>query len=171
MDGSPLEPLVMVARSGAGRHVEYVEMKDPEALNLRGKLVFAQSYLAVVSNTLSRLSIAALYLRLFPKGLAKTISWVMVFYFIAFVLAQMITGPLECTPLSFLWDPEMEGAQCINLFLYFELSGILNIVGDVALMIIPVPIIWKLQTSTSRKAGIAIAFLSGSLSVLKCLLT
>ena len=159
----------MVTRSGAGRHVEFVAMKDPEALRVRGKLVFAQSYLTAVSNTLSRVSIAALYLRLFPKGIARYISWLTLFYFVAFVLAQMITGPFECRPISFLWNPEMVGAKCINIFLYFELSGILNIAGDVALLVIPIPTVWNLQVSPSRKAGIAIVFLSGSLSVLKCI--
>ena len=131
----------------------------------KGKLIFAQSSMTGLSNTLSRISIAALYLCLVPKGIVRYISWLMLFYFVAFVLAQIITEPFECRPILFLWNPENLGVKCINIFLYFELSGILNSVEDVALMAIPAPTTWKLQTPLSRKAGIAIVFLSGSFSV------
>lgn len=153
----------MVTRSGAGRHVEYVAMTDPDALKLRLKLVVAQSYLTTVTNTLSRASIAALYLRLFPNKGSRRAGHLVLFYLVALALAQMICGLVQCRPFSVFWNPTAKNAKCYNLFLFFELSGILNIVGDLALMLIPVPIVWKLQTSTSRKVGIAIVFLSGSM--------
>lgn len=153
----------MVTNSGAGRHVEYIAMTNPGALTLRMKLVMAQSYLTTVSNTLSRASIAALYLRLFPNKRLRQASYLILFYLVALAVSQMIAGLFECRPFSVFWNAAARNAKCFNLFLYYELGGILNIVGDLALMLIPVPIVWNLQTSTSRKCGIAVVFLSGCL--------
>ena len=138
-------------------------MTNPGALRLRLKLVVAQSYLVTVTSTLSRCSIAALYLRLFPNKRSRQASILMLVYFSALGLSVMIANLFQCRPISVFWDLAAENAKCFNIFLFFELTCISNIVGDVSMMLIPVPTVWKLQTSTSRKVGIAIVFLSGSM--------
>ncbi len=145
--------------------MEYVITKNPNMLVIRGKLVYAQSWLTVVSNTLSRVSIVALYLRVFTKGITRTLSWVVMSYLISFVVAQMIAGGLECRPISALWDKDVVGAKCINFILFFKLSGVMNILADVAIMLLPAYTVWNLHASTARKAGIGLVFLSGSLLV------
>lgn len=148
---------------GAGHHAEAVVMINPDTLTTRGKLIYALSWFSAVSNALSRASVVALYLRIFPKGMTRFFSWTILFYIIGLLMAQMITGGLECRPIQYLWNTKILGAKCINLFLYYRLSTVMNIVGDVVIMVIPVYKIWTLQASTARKAGIALAFLSGSL--------
>lgn len=161
-----LTPLtVLISEGGAGHHVEAIVIKNPYTLVTRGKLVYALSWFTAISNALSRISIVALYLRIFPTGLTRLCSWILLYYLVGFVVSQIITGLLECRPIEYLWNTRISEAKCIDLFAYYRSSGILNIVGDVAIMVVPMYTIWKLQASTARKAGIALAFLSGSLSV------
>ena len=158
-------PTVLVSHGGAGHHVEAIVMENPNALVTRGKLVYALGWFTATSNALSRVSIVALYLRIFPTGITRSCTWILLYYLVGFVISQIITGLLECRPIEYLWNSRILEAKCIDLFAFYRSSGILNILGDVAVMIIPMHTIWKLQASPIRKAGILLAFLSGSLSV------
>lgn len=156
---------VLVSIGGAGHHVEAVVMTNPDTLSTRGKLIYALSWFSAVSNMLSRASIVALYLRIFPKGITRFFSWAILFYLIGFLISQIIVGVVECRPIQYLWNTGISEAKCINLFLYYRLSTVMNIIGDIIIIIIPIYRIWTLQASTARKAGIVLAFLSGGLSV------
>lgn len=147
---------------GAGRHVESVLLKDPGTLVTRSKLIFAMSWCSIISNAFSRISVVALYLRIFTNRLARISSWVVLAYLLGFTIGQIIAGWLQCRPISYVWKLTGTGS-CFELFLYYRVCGILNIIGDIAIMVLPVHVIWILQTSTSRKIGIAVVFLSGSL--------
>lgn len=134
----------------------------------RGKIIFALSWFSAISNAFSRISVVLLYLRVFTTKLSRASSWAVLTYLVCFTLAQIIAGVLECKPLSHFWWQGIPGGvkgTCFDLFLYYKINGILNIVGDVAIMILPIPTIWILQTSTARRVGIALVFLSGSLFV------
>lgn len=154
---------VLVSHGGAGRHVEVVIKNNPATLATRAKLLYSLSWLSGLPNFFSRTSILALYLRVFTKGFTWFLSWVLLFYLIAFVITQIIVTAAECRPISSLWQETAPGTKCINLFLWYKCSTVLNIVADVAIMIVPMHTIWTLQTSLATKAGIAVVFLSGSL--------
>ena len=154
---------VLVFTGGTGPHVEVGVITNPSALATENKLVYALSWTHSVSNMLSRASVVALYLRIFPKGMTRLSSWVVLFYLMGLLIAQVITGILQCRPIQSFWDRNIPGAKCINLILYWRLSTVLNVIGDVIIMIIPIYRIWTLHASTARKAGIALAFISGSL--------
>ena len=158
---------VLVREGGAGRHVQAVVIANPTTLVTRGKVLFALSYLTAYSNTFSRVSVVALYLRIFTTKMTRVSSWLIMAYLVGFVTAQTIAGFLECKPISYFWDLTVPGATgtCFNQFLFYKMSGILNIVGDVVIMVLPVQTIATLQTSRVRKIGIAGVFLSGSVYV------
>lgn len=152
-----------VSEGGAGRHVAAVVHANPKTIVTRTELVYALSWFTGVSNVFSRCSILLLYLRIFPTGWVRVGSWITLVYLLLFLIAQIITSCLICRPLELFWTVGPSAPTCINLFLFYQINGILNIVGDVAVMVLPIPSIVKLQTSKSRKAGIAFCFASGSM--------
>jgi hypothetical protein len=152
---------VAVTKGGAGHHVEYVVMKDPSTLVERGKLLFVLSWMSGFSNCFSRVSILIVYYRIFIARIARTCIMIMISYMILFVVSQAITAAIECRPLSHFWEPNIQGT-CIDQFLFYKLSGILNIVGDVAIMVFPLHTVWNLHASLAKRMGIALVFLSGS---------
>ena len=50
-----------------------------------------------------------------------------------------------------------------------NIYGFCNVVTDVLLIFMPVPLIWKMQTNRSKKIGVALVFATGSLYVLSVL--
>jgi hypothetical protein len=51
----------------------------------------------------------------------------------------------------------------VNEFVFFYVPAIFNIVTDVALLILPIPYIWRLHVSRSQKILISGIFILGSL--------
>ena len=69
---------------------------------------------------------------------------------------------LICRPLKLFWDPTAKG-HCGNLNAMSAVAGATNMVTDLMVMLLPVPIIWRLQMANLQKVGITIIFSFGFL--------
>ncbi len=83
---------------------------------------------------------------------------VFVFYFmgIFFVI-------FECDPREKIWNLFITTGHCYNGNAIYKASGIFNVLSDFAILIIPMPSIWKLNMSLRRKLLITGVFASGFL--------
>ncbi|RAH75549.1 uncharacterized protein BO66DRAFT_387422 [Aspergillus aculeatinus CBS 121060] len=160
--GACITGYMAITHGGSGRHIEAVMMDDPEKLITRGKLLYSLSWLTAFSNTFSRTSILVLFRRIFPPGVTRIVTDLTIVYLILFVLSQAIVGLTECRPLAYFWDRSIPGGWCVDQFLFYRMSGLLNIAGDVVILILPIPTVWTIHASLARRAGIAMVFLSGS---------
>ena len=77
-------------------------------------------------------------------------------------IASVFTIIFQCKPVAFAWDKTINGGKCINTLAYFRYATIPNIITDAAMLISPLPTIWKLQTSNAQKIGLTAVFLTGS---------
>ena len=66
-----------------------------------------------------------------------------------------------CKPLAYSWDKTVAGGTCIDQLAYFRYNTIPNILIDGAMLVLPLPSVWKLQTSTTQKLGLTVIFLTG----------
>lgn len=55
-----------------------------------------------------------------------------------------------CRPLSYTWDKSIEG-HCGDILAGYISSAVINVVLDVAVIILPMRILWKLQMRLSKK--------------------
>ncbi|KAI9035182.1 dimethylallyl tryptophan synthase [Aspergillus affinis] len=163
--GACITALLAVTKGGAGRHVEAILLEDPNMVVVRSKLIYSLSWLTAYSNCFSRVSVLILLFNIFTPGVTRTCTVLLMVYMVLFVISQTITGSMECRPIAKLWHPKLEGT-CIDLFLFFKMSGILNIVGDVAIVLLPAHMVWNLHASVAKKVGIAFVFLSGSIGII-----
>ena len=63
----------------------------------------------------------------------------------------------KCTPREKLWNPSVPG-YCFSSRKLGLASGSINVISDFSILILPVPIIWRLQMSKKRKVGITAVF-------------
>ncbi|KAL8874601.1 MAG: hypothetical protein Q9174_000064 [Haloplaca sp. 1 TL-2023] len=82
--------------------------------------------------------------------------------FAAFVsgLASVI---FICTPISFFWNQTGHG-HCVNIVALLYSGASLGIFMDIAVFVLPMPIVWTLQMKRSKKIGIMGVFLLGGLT-------
>lgn len=104
------------------------------------------------------------YHRIFPGRLFRIVSivigLVVILWFIAFIILQIVT----CIPLAYLWDKTIPGGHCIsaNEVAYYGTSP-LDILTNIAILILPIPDLWNLQMQRWKKFAITLIFVLGSL--------
>ena len=111
---------------------------------------------------LIKLSWLALLHRIFPAKWLLHATWAIGSLITAFTIVQIVCAVLHCVPIRALWNPQVPG-RCIDLDDVFILCGSLNIATDIAILCLPMPELWKLQVSNTRRAQLTFMFLLGGL--------
>lgn len=153
----------MVYACGVGHHQSYIIAISPSTFVSWAKSLVAVEILYCTSVVFPKLSILALYLRLFPvKKVYRYGVFTLMFVIAANGVAGDFTSLLSCRPLAKRWDPSLAG-DCINVANFWRYISLANIISDVAILLFPLPIVWGLHASLPQKLGLTILFLTGSL--------
>lgn len=149
-------------RGGVGYHHADLAATSPHKIITSAKytLVIPLFYLPAV--ILAKLALLVMYTRIFIKRTDLIACWVVAALLIANCVGAMIAGFLICIPLYYLWDHTIPGGHCININAWYRWSSLMNIVTDVVMLILPLPVIWKIQSSMKVKIGLTITFATGS---------
>lgn len=138
------------------------------AVTSPSKLVTSEKYALVIpvvylpAVILTKLALLVMYTRIFIKRTDRIACWVVAALLIANFVGAMIAGFLMCIPLEYLWNRTIPGGHCININAWFRWSSLMNIITDVVMLILPLPVIWKTQSSRKVKIGLTITFATGS---------
>lgn len=151
---------VLIKYAGDGRHVAAV---PTEKVVVWLKLQFAVVWMYSPSVSLPKLSIVCLYLRIFTTNRYRYAAYGVCGVIILNWVANWILGLLICTPIAYNWDKTIPGGHCIDETQVLIWVSIPNICLDLAILILPMPVIWKLNTSMNQKIGLTITFLTGSM--------
>lgn len=112
-----------------------------------------------------RLALLLMYLRIFGVNKPfKYATWAVLFFVTGYLSCNIITLLFGCTPMTKYWKPDEPG-HCIILVKADHAYGSMNVVSDLLLFLLPLPMVWKLQLSRKEKLGLALVFMSGILYV------
>ena len=104
-----------------------------------------------------RASILVLYIRIFLTNSFRITCYVVHGFNAAFFVCTIISTCLICRPISYTWDQSTKGTcgnqKSLELFI-----GIFNLLLDVALVILPMPVLWGLQMAISKKVVLSCMF-------------
>lgn len=92
------------------------------------------------------------------KRYGKVIIWATVIWGVASIIVIF----LICRPFSYSWDTSQPGS-CGNRNDMYIINGIGNMLLDIAILVLPLPTIWKLKLPTAQKVGLALIFSLGIL--------
>ncbi|KAJ9149249.1 Pth11-like integral membrane protein [Pleurostoma richardsiae] len=147
---------------GAGRHVWAITLADLEEVF---KILFAYTFLYAASCATTKISILLFYQRIFTTQ-DKFFRMLVAFgYFLSFSYPVVIwvTMGTACKPVSHFWT-QFGGTAgtCIDTNKFFLALGIVNMITDFYILLIPIPQILKLQMSTKKKLGVTGIMMLGS---------
>ncbi|KAI1825885.1 hypothetical protein F4861DRAFT_155927 [Xylaria intraflava] len=121
---------------------------------------------ARISIFFARLSILLFYIRVFfPIGSPRTVFWwviqAVIWLNFLYSISLILVLSLQCVPyhLSF-------GNNCVNEWLVLINASVINIISDIAVLIIPIASIVKLRTTKKKKWAIWALFAFGALAPL-----
>ena len=86
--------------------------------------------------------------------LIKVLLIVMALYYTAITLVKIF----ECTPRTKIWERKTPG-RCINIAAVLYVTAVFNICSDIAIIVLPLHVIWHLQMPVRRRIGVSAAFL------------
>jgi hypothetical protein len=104
-----------------------------------------------------------LYLRLFPSKTLRLTVFITLAITIAWGTATFLAQLFSCSPINYFWkkwDGEHEG-HCTSHNALLIAHAIMNIVLDVVVIGIPMPILFKLHMSREKKVGMCVMFAVG----------
>ncbi len=158
-----ISSIVMVHLTGAGHHLPAVIIQHgPAKLVVWSKCIYASIWIYSVAVILPKMSILCLYLRIFVQKPHRIATYVLMGVIIAHGISTVLAATFECTPVSYLWDRTI-GGHCFDAVAFYRLASLPNIITDVFMLCLPMPMIWRLKLSTARKISLTFVFLTGSM--------
>lgn len=121
----------------------------------------------VVSVTFIRASMVSLYVRIFPTRWFRRICYLVHIINICFFFGTILADCLICQPLSYRWDRLIGGSgfcgdqKSLDLFI-----GIFNLLLDVTVVVLPMPILWGLKMPVGKRVMLTGMFGMGTAYVL-----
>ena len=156
------ELIADVIAGGVGHHEAALARTDPAKIILWAKFVLVIPLIYLAAAMFPKLAILAIYLRIFTKKSYRNTCWVVAVLLVANCIAFTVTGLLICRPIAFLWDHSIAKGHCYNINAWFRWGSVVNIITDVVMLVLPLPMIWKVQTSRKIKLGLTLTFATGS---------
>jgi hypothetical protein len=124
----------------------------------QGDYVFSHFYdIALVS---VKLGILAFYYRIFVVPLFRKIVLATAAFVLAWGIGITVTLALVCRPIAAFWDDTVKGT-CLNLATFTYFTNISNLITDIWIFLMPVPVIWHLQLQTKKKLMLCFIFCMG----------
>ncbi|PVH97526.1 hypothetical protein DM02DRAFT_470119, partial [Periconia macrospinosa] len=178
--GMCIVTIVMVRVTGIGKHLPIVAITNPAHVVSWGKGAYAIECFHSLAVVFPRLSILASYMRIFIQRRYRYSAYVIGVIIILNSLAGIIVSLAQCHPFSARWSgSEAMTAHCINsmacirAFHSFEYQLMLcqpafrwlvlvNMITDVAMLILPLPVLWALKIGVREKLALIFIFTLGA---------
>ncbi|KAG8156608.1 hypothetical protein KVR01_013559 [Diaporthe batatas] len=153
---------IEMGTKGAGRHIWALTVKDVVDTSV---YLFAIGVVYTMAAMTIKLSIILLYIRVFST--AHTIFRHCIHGALLMTMALGATFTVvitsSCRPLQYFWtryDGVSEGT-CIDLGSFFAAFSVMNVSLDVFLLVLPIPMVLKLQMSARKKTIVCALMLLG----------
>ncbi|PGG99924.1 hypothetical protein AJ79_08361 [Helicocarpus griseus UAMH5409] len=132
------------------------------------KLLIPLQFLWALSLSFCKVSILLVYIKVFPVPMVIWVGRGTMAFIAAWALATIIAGCVICRPFAFNWDQTIPGGKCGNQVLSFTVTGVLNLITDVMVLVLPLPHLYKLQMRLYKKLVLIAVF---SIGILTCVVS
>jgi len=123
------------------------------------KLVKAHEFIYILSIPFPKLAILCLYFRLFTEKTFKYIMYATGFTIIGTSIFGIIASLSNCRPFTSSWDLSQTTTCTLEPTIAMQYYSVPNIITDGALLLLPMPALFRLNGSLLRKISVALTFL------------
>ncbi|KAL9581644.1 MAG: hypothetical protein Q9212_003776 [Teloschistes hypoglaucus] len=138
----------------------------PAGIEMELKIMFSEYFLYTLSAALPKLTILSLYLRIFTQRRYRYATYANAIILILNWLTACIMGIVICKPIQYNSNRTIPGGHCGDIMSLFRWSGLPNLITDIVMIILPLPMVLKLQLPRSQKAGLALTFIIGGIGTI-----
>ncbi|KAK0741922.1 hypothetical protein B0T21DRAFT_283258 [Apiosordaria backusii] len=151
-----------------GRDLWHVQKKN-RALGL--KLLYVVESLYIVTVSLSKVSVLLFFRRTFSQRWFQTATNTVLCLTIVTNLALLITQIIQCIPMKANWEldsPRYGHPNCINLQVFVVVGGVINILQELVLLAMPIPIVLRLPFQTRQQKTNSLIMFSLGVFTIAC---
>jgi hypothetical protein len=109
------------------------------------------------------ISILLFYMRIFATKKFITTAYIVMTYTILCAVVTWIVHLTVCTPIAYYYDKTIPGGTCRNQAVTSSVYDGLSLLGEVVILALPIPMVWRLEIETRKKMAICGIFLLGFL--------
>ncbi|RSM19633.1 hypothetical protein CDV31_001520 [Fusarium ambrosium] len=116
-------------------------------------------------NGFIKLSLLSFYLHLSPQRWFRIAVWFTIGIVTAYTVIITFMMWFLCNPPRKAFDFKVEGGSCTDAAILYMATAVSNIVTDVILFVLPIPMVYNLHMPKIQKFGAIVVFAIGSLTV------
>ncbi|KAL9131012.1 MAG: hypothetical protein Q9217_000954 [Psora testacea] len=141
--------------------------KDDQSTSLVNQSFVAWTIIYGLSIAASKWAILLLYLRVFTtlNRLFNIVVCSMGIIITATAVANTFVAIFQCSPINYAWNSGIDSGTCIDVVAFNRYMAIPNLFTGIIMLIMPLPLILKLNVTTLQKIGLSATFLHGTIQV------
>lgn len=82
---------------------------------------------------------------------------------VMWAVTTTLMGFFMCEPFEFNWNPTLPGGHCGNQVLSYQVTGALNLVTDLVVLVLPMQYLYGLNLALYKKIVLMVSFAVGIL--------
>ncbi|KAI1372738.1 hypothetical protein F4677DRAFT_449221 [Hypoxylon crocopeplum] len=153
---------VMVLAGGMGHHMR--ELQDWHVARLL-KALFTRQFMYAATLGLVKISVILMFMRIFFVNRYKLAAIVVMVFTIVWVFLTVLMELLLCRPMEMNWNSRTPGGTCGDQKAGLVAVGILDIINQLAILMLPLPVVLKVGMDMRYKIITACIFGIGILTV------
>lgn len=126
------------------------------------QVIMAASVIYVPCLAFAKLSLLFLYHRLSPQRHFRTVVHIVMCIVTGYSFALIFVLIFSCRPIQMGWDAAITDGECVNRPAVYIATAIVNIVTDLCILVLPIPMVAKLKMPRRQKLGLMAMFIIGS---------
>ncbi|KAJ2972262.1 hypothetical protein NUW58_g9222 [Xylaria curta] len=148
--------LALATDSGLGKHVIFVtDLRLLQIYFISSEVIYSVVIVSV------KWSILAFYRRIFPQRWFHLALLGVAVFMGAWMFTTVFAIIFQCLPIEFNWDQTIESGHCIAIGQFALVTSILNVVTDVSILVLPLPLVWELNVTPRRRWTLSVLFALG----------
>ncbi|RWA14132.1 hypothetical protein EKO27_g983 [Xylaria grammica] len=147
--------------NGLGKHITQL---NPSELTVQVKLLLISEFTYLSGTSALKLSMLSLYYRIYATPVFRRWVWGVVGLVVVYIVSFIPLFLTNCIPLSQYWDPKPTG-WCRDTIIGDNATVAANLVLDFAVLVLPLPVLWRLQMSIRDKLTVTAMFGIGFVTI------
>lgn len=149
--------------AGIGAYMREAQMKSSPEGKLLGQTFIAWILIYGLSIALAKCAILLLYTRVFTtSNRFFTVGVYLIgFFVVATGIVNTFVPIFQCSPVAYEWNKSIRGGKCIDEVAFARYMAIPNVITGAVMLIMPIPLVWRLNLNLSAKIAVTATVLHG----------
>jgi hypothetical protein len=113
--------------------------------------------------TPAKISLLLFYVRIFYTRKFKFFAYGVGSLVISFGIGMLFQTIFQCSPVDYGWNKTVKHGSCVDAMLVYRIASPINLLTGVLILVMPMPLVWRLHAPRGQKVALTAVFMIGGL--------